>query len=112
MHCPIPIWSFLLVYCLYSIFSLLAPFFLQQPSLLSPALASSSDSSVKELSSLKFTEENILSHTFSYLLAAPATLLRKEPSLMPGSQSGAKSHQPEQDPLKYSQLNVLWLSVT
>ncbi|XP_021546149.1 serine protease 55-like [Neomonachus schauinslandi] len=35
-----------------------------------------------------------------------ATLLRKEPSLMPGSQSGTKSNQPEQDPLKYSQLNV------
>ncbi|XP_060264495.1 uncharacterized protein LOC132658999 [Ovis aries] len=70
-----------------------------------PPLAAS-DSSLQKPSSSKVIEDTILSHTFSSFHAAPATLLTKQPSLMPGFQLETKSNQPEQDLPKYSELNI------
>lgn len=47
-----------------------------------------------------------MDQSFSSIHAVPAALLTKLSSLMPGSQSGTKSNQPEQDAVKHSELSV------
>ncbi|XP_074180148.1 uncharacterized protein LOC141569713 [Rhinolophus sinicus] len=85
-------------YCIFPSCSILSP--VAFSTVLFPL--GSSDSSLQELSTSKFTDETILSHTFSSLHAAPASPLTKQPR----SQFESKSNQSEQDPLKYSELNV------